>query len=176
MLDFIKNNSFIIAQIFGFMAMTVAVSMYQFNKHRKVMILMFACSMLWCCHYTFLGLFTPVAMNFLGGVKNLVFSFKEKAQTESKTIPIIFLILSIVSTALTWANWWSILPMIASVFAVVAQWQTNVKYLRLLTIPVCVCWFIYNINNQSWAGTANECFVLISIIIALIKNRKKENV
>jgi hypothetical protein len=65
-----------------------------------------------------------------------------------------------------------VLPLIASVFAIVAQWQTNVKYLRLLTIPVCVCWFIYNINNQSWAGTANEVFVLISIIIALIRNNK----
>ena len=76
MLDFIKTNSFIIAQVFGFMAMTVAISMYQFNKHKKVMLLMVGCALLWCCHYTFLGLFTPVAMNFLGAVKNFIFSFK----------------------------------------------------------------------------------------------------
>lgn len=170
MLDFITENSFIIAQVFGFMAMMVAISMYQFNKHRKVMLLMVLCALLWCCHYTFLGLFTPVAMNFLGAVKNFIFSFKEGKQIESKTIPIIFLILSIVSTILTWKDAWSILPLIASVFAIVAQWQTNVKWLRILTIPVCVCWFIYNINNQSWAGTANEVFVFISIIIALVRN------
>lgn len=172
MLDFIKDNSFIIAQVFGFMAMTVGISMYQFNKHKQVMLLMVLCALTWCCHYTFLGLFTPVAMNFLGAVKNFIFSFKEGKQIESKTIPIIFLILSVVSTVLTWKDAWSILPLIASVFAIVAQWQTNVKHLRLLTIPVCVCWFIYNINNQSWAGTINEVFVLVSIIIALIRNKE----
>lgn len=176
MLDFIKDNSFIIAQVFGFLAMLVSISMYQFNKHKKVMLLMVLCALLWCCHYTFLGLFTPVAMNFLGAVKNFIFSFKEGRQIESKTIPIIFLILSVVSTLLTWKDAWSVLPLIASVFAIVAQWQINVKHLRLLTIPVCVCWFIYNINNQSWAGTANEVFVLISIIVALIRNKKTETI
>ena len=34
MLDFIKDNSFIIAQIFGFMAMGDGISMYQFNKNK----------------------------------------------------------------------------------------------------------------------------------------------
>lgn len=172
MLEFIKTNSYIIAQAFGFMAMAVSISMYQFNKHKKVMLLMVGCALLWCCHYTFLGLFTPVAMNFLGAVKNFIFSFKEGKQIESKTIPIIFLILSVASTVITWKDAWSVLPLIASVFAIVAQWQTNVKWLCVLTIPVCVCWFIYNINNQSWAGTANEVFVLISIIVALVRNKE----
>ena len=123
-----------------------------------------------------LHLFRPVYTGgneyFLGAVKNFIFSFKEGKQIESKTIPIIFLILSVASTILTWKDAWSVLPLIASVFAIAAQWQTNVKYLRLLTIPVCVCWFIYNINNQSWAGTANDVFVLVSIIVALVRNKE----
>ena len=84
MIDFIKDNSFIIAQAFGFLAMGVGISMYQFNKHRTVMLMMVLCALTWCCHYTFLGLFTPVAMNFLGAVKNFIFSFKEGKQIESK--------------------------------------------------------------------------------------------
>ncbi|MBR5262406.1 MAG: YgjV family protein, partial [Clostridia bacterium] len=55
MIDFIKDNSFIIAQAFGFLAMGVGISMYQFNKHRTVMLMMVLCALTWCCHYTFLG-------------------------------------------------------------------------------------------------------------------------
>ena len=58
-----------------------------------------------------------------------------------------------------------------TVFSTSASWQTNTKRLKLLTIPVCVCWFVYNLFSRSYAGMANETFVLGSVIVALYRLR-----
>lgn len=175
MVEFFYANQFIIAQVFGFLAMFTAAAMYQFKKHKTILLLMVLCSGLWCCHFASMGLFTPVAINFLNVVRNFVYSMREKKWTNSVAIPIVFMVASVISVILTWENGWSILPFIASIFAITAGWQKNTKFLKVLTIPVCICWFTYNFVNHSWAGMCNEVFAFTSIVVALIRYRAKKN-
>ena len=89
------------------------------------------------------------------------------------------MVLNAASVILTWESGWSILPFIASIFATIGNWQRNTRLLKYMSIPVCACWFVYNIVNGSVAGTLNETFALISIATYLIRTRKdaalKEN-
>ena len=62
MQDFFQTHSYL-SQIFGFLAIAVGILMYQFKKHKTIMILMTLNAALWCLHYGSLWLFTPVAMN-----------------------------------------------------------------------------------------------------------------
>lgn len=169
MVDFLFSHSYLIAQIFGFSAMTMAIISYQSNKHRTIMILLVLCGLFWCCHFYFLGLMTPIALNFINIIRGLIYSFREKGKLNSPLIPTAFIAVSLVMTVLTYENGWSLLPLAGACFATVANWQTNTKRLRLLTVPVCICWFIYNTVNHTWAGMANEVLCFISICISFYR-------
>lgn len=173
MLEFFYENQNIIAQTFGFIAMGIAIAMYQFKKHRTILILMSLCSFVWCLHFACLGLFTPVAMNLINVIRGIVYSFREKRWAQNNIIPAVFIVLCAGSVILTWDSLWSILPFVASIFATIANWQKNTRLLKYLSIPVCVCWFVYNIANGSVAGTLNEAFALTSIIVYLLRTRKE---
>lgn len=179
MLDFLHEHIYIIAQIIGFCAMGVAIAAYQNNKHKNILLLMVLCCTLWCVHFGLLGHWTAVAMNAMNVVRNIVFTFRNKKWCKSIAIPIIFIALSLVLTVVTYEDLWSIVPFIASIFAVISTWQTDAKMLRYLTIPICALWFSYNLSHGSWAGTVNECLALTSIIIAIIRYgilKKEKNV
>ena len=174
MIDFFYEYQNLIAQGFGFIAMGIAIAMYQFKKHRTILFLMSLCSLVWSLHFACLGLFTPVGMNMLNIFRSIAYSFREKKWAQNNIIPAVFVVLNVVSVILTWESGWSILPLIASIFATIGNWQRNTRLLKYLSIPVCVCWFVYNIANGSVAGTLNETFALISIGVYLIRTRKEE--
>lgn len=169
MADFLASNINIIAQIFGFGAMGVAILSYQFNKHKSIMLLMVLCTSLWCCHFLCLGLYTAFAINFINLIRSIVYTMRDKKWTQHIAVPISFLIVSLALTVLTYKDLTSILPFIASIFAIFGNWQTNTKRLRFLTLPVCICWFTYNMINGSIPGALNEAFTATSIIVAFIR-------
>ena len=77
MQEFFQTHSYL-SQIFGFLAIAVGILMYQFKKHKTIMILMTLNAALWCLHYGSLWLFTPVAMNFINLARSYVCSFDNK--------------------------------------------------------------------------------------------------
>jgi len=173
---FISAHSYIIAQIFGFTAMGLAILTYQFNKQKTVNIMLMVVAAVWCCHYAFLGLITPIAMNVVNVIRAFIYSKRDKKWANKSFIPIIFCVAAVILVFFTWENFWSLLPCIASIFASLANWQKDTKKLRALTVPVCVCWLIYNAVNGSIAGAANETFTLVSIAVAFFRyDRKKIN-
>ncbi len=167
MLAFITNHSFLLGQLFGVLAMITAILMYQFKKHRTIMLLMLLCSAFWCVHFAFLGAMTGVIMNVINVVRALVFTQRDKPWCDKKWVPAALVAASAVAAVCTWENVYSLLPCIASVAATLGSWQKDTQKLRLFTIVVCVCWFAYNAVKGSWAGMANELFVLFSVLIAL---------
>ncbi len=174
MYEFFTAHQNLIAQILGFIAMGIAVTMYQFKKHRTILFLMSLCSLVWSLHFACLGLFTPVGMNMLNIFRCIAYSFREKKWAQNNIIPAVFIVLNAASVILTWESAWSILPFIAAIFATIGNWQRNTRLLKYLSIPVCACWFVYNIVNGSVAGTLNETFALISIATYLIRTRKTD--
>ena len=152
MQEFFQTHSYL-SQIFGFLAIAVGILMYQFKKHKTIMILMTLNAALWCLHYGSLWLFTPVAMNFINLARSYVCSFDNKF-ARSKAVPVVFIV--------------------SSVFATVGGWQKNPQILRVSNVLVCLCWLPYNFVNNSWAGIVNNLLTLVSLIVALIRYRAKQ--
>ena len=169
MVQFISEHLFIIAQIFGFAAMFTAFLTYQLNNHKKIMFVLLLVASLWCCHFMCLKEYTAVAMNFLNIIRCFVYGKRDKKWAQKNFIPYIFIVASAIMTALTWKTALSLLPFVASIFAALANWQTDPKRLKIMTIPINICWFTYNITCSSWAGAINETITFISIIISLIR-------
>ena len=175
MIEFFTAHSYIIAQIFGFTAMGLAILTYQFNKQKTVNLLLMAVAAVWCLHYAALGKTTPIVMNVINVIRAWVYSRRDKKWAQSGAIPAVFCIAAAVLTDVTWDGFWSLLPGVASIFASLANWQTDTKKLRMLTVPVCVCWLIYNVFLHSIAGACNETFTLGSIAVAFFRyDRKKK--
>lgn len=172
MQEFFETHSYL-SQLFGFSAMAVGILMYQFKKHRTIMILMTISAALWCLHYGSLRLFTPVAMNFINLARSYVCSY-DKKWAKSKAVPTIFIAVSLALTIATWQGAWDILIFISSIFATVGGWQKNPQVLRILNVLVCLCWLPYNFVNHSWAGLVNNILMLLSIVVALIRYRAKQ--
>ena len=173
MLSFIQSHSFVIGQAFGFAAMATGIIMYQFKKHPTIMLLMMLTAGLWCLHFVCLGKYTAVFMNLLNVARSVVYSFRGRRWADSKAIPAVICGASIVISICTWEGPLSLLPAAASVFSTLASWQTDTRRLKLLTIPVCAGWFVYNLFGKSYAGMANETLVLASVFIALYRLRRE---
>lgn len=133
------------------------------------MILMVLCSSLWCVSYAFLGQLTPILLNLVNVARNITLTFREKKWCQSKIIPVIFIVLSVGLSALTWTGPECLLPMVATIFATVSCWMTDPKKLRYFTYPVCIGWFFYNMILHSYAAMCNELFTFVSITVALVR-------
>ena len=173
MIDFFTAHAYLFSQIFGFAAMGLAILTYQFNKQKTVNLILMLVAALWCAHYACLGLITPIVMNVLNVVRAGVYAKRDKPWANKKWIPIAFSVIAVILTVVTWEDAWSLLPGLASVAASIANWQTDTKKLRAYTVPVCVCWLIYNAFHQSIAGAVNETFTLISILVAYLRYDRK---
>lgn len=173
MAEFITQHSFLLAQIIGFMAVATVIVMYQFKSHKLIMgTFVFICT-LWCLHFALLGCWAAVAMNGVNVVRSFIYGFRDKKWAQGNWIPTVFCVAAVVMVILTWEDAWSILPLVGSVTATFANWQADTKKLKLLNVPVCASWLIYNIHNVSYAGMTNEIFALCSIAVYFIRTRKK---
>jgi len=63
----------------------------------------------------------------------------------------------------------NILPIAASALVTVLLWIDNPLLTKVLSIPVCVSFMIYDIYIGSYIGIVNESVSILSILIFLIK-------
>ncbi len=172
-----KNMRETIGQIIGFISMAIIIASYQQKSHKKILTYQMISGSLFTVHYILLGAYTGAVMNLLGAMRSLVYANRDKKWASSVLWPITFSILFAISGVLTWANAYSVFPMIAMLLSSVVLWIQNPKINRSLSIPSSCCWLIYNIKNLSYPGIATEIFVLISIIVGIIRldiNREKK--
>lgn len=167
MLTFFSNHTFLIGQLFGVLAMITGILMYQFKKHKTIMLLMLLCSTFWCIHFAFLKAATGVVMNVINVARAMVFTQRDKPWCEKKWVPAAFSVASVIAVIFTWEGIYSLLPCVASIAATIGSWQKDTQKLRLYTIVVCIGWFTYNAIKGSWAGMANELFIFFSVLTAL---------
>lgn len=174
MTEFFSSHIDLIAQILGFIAMGTGILVYQFNRHSTIMFIKVCISAIWCVHYGLLGLWPAVAINILNVVRDTIFALREKKNIESPVVPGFFVLASVVSVLCTWKGWWSIVPMIASVASTIAHWQKVTKKLKIYALPGNILWLIYDLFNKSWSGSANDSFVIASIVVSLVRISRAE--
>ena len=156
-MEFFKEHSFVIAQIIGFCAMATAIISFQQKKRKNIMIFQLICTALWSLHFFVLGNMPGCALNGIMTLRCVIYYFKETQKwAQHKVWLVLFLVAGLAAGILTWESEWSILPLLGTVISTVALWLPNPKYIRLMTIPVAVVWFVYNAHSLSYAGMCNE--------------------
>ena len=126
--------------------------------------------------YLMLGAYEGMVGNIVGFTRSIAYCFRGKSKfVDSIFCPIIFSILAGIGGLLTYASPASLLPMAAMIISSFVMWSPKTQQLRALTIPTSMMWLIYNVICSSYSGVITEVCNLISIVIGLIRFRKKKS-
>lgn len=165
----------IIAQIFGLFAMLSLFFIYQQKSRKKIIIAKLAADIFWVAHYLCLGGIAGMIPNVVGIFREIVFiNRKDKAWGNKIVWPILFIAINFGLGMTTFHSFYNILPITASAFVTVSLWIDNPKLTKLITIPVCIAFMIYDFYVKSYIGMINETISIISIVIFFLKEREKK--
>ena len=159
-------------QIIGFIGALLAIISFQNNRHGVIMALKTASETVFAVQLMLLGAYTGVAMNIIGSVRNLIFAALVKKGKSTTPWIVVFSVLTVVLGILTWAGPISLLAIAGKLITTVAYGMKNPSCVRLVTIPSCLCWGVYDALNFSLAGILTEAFSLASIIAGEVRYRK----
>lgn len=170
----------IVAQIIGFCAMVTSVMTFQFKKHKHLMILQTATAVLFTVHYWMLGQFcnmpsayTGAAINLIAVARDIVYYHKDKKIFVSNWWTVGFSAAIAVVGIIFWEDWRSLLVIVAMVLNTVSFSFINSQKVRatlLISSPILL---VYDILTNSWGGTVNEIISEISIIVGLVRYKKR---
>lgn len=168
----------LLSKIFGFVGIVFTVIIYQQRSRTGLLLSKLISDVLWFLHYFFLGAYSGAAISVIGMVRELIFINREKKWAKNPAWLVLFLGLSVVSAVITWKNWFSLLPMSASVMAVVSFWIGQPKTSRILSLPISGAMLTYDfsLNPVSAAGIVNELLTITSSIVGIVRYdlQKKE--
>lgn len=194
----------IFIQAIGFIAIALNLLAVQFNKYHKIILFKTLGSALFALQYFMIAFFYSDSAAYIGmfmdGVgifRNIIFSQNIKNQKSNKKAVIIFSIITFIvglgSIIFAWNETIAkitftdnqilvtLIIIFISILAVVAKLISTISYsiknphtIRMLNIPTCLCWLVYNAMVFSIAGVVNETMTLISVIIAEIRFKGKK--
>ena len=165
-----------IAQIFGIGAMISLFLIYQQSNRKNLIFAKLCADICWSVHYLCLGAYGGIVPNAVGIFRELVFMQREeKKWANNPVIPIIFIVINWCIGFFTFSSPINILPIAASTFVTISLWLRRPILTKIISIPVSLTFLVYDIFVGSYIGVLNESIAIISIIINLIRERKKKN-
>lgn len=160
----------IAAQIIGFFAMALLIASFQKNSQKGILRLQMASGALWAVHYAMIGAYTGMALNIVSVTRSFLYSNREtKPWADKPVYPYLFFTVSAAAGLLTWQSPASLLPMAAMCLTSFALWSRKASLIRIISVPVSLCWLIFNILSGSYAGILAEVFDLASITAGIIR-------
>lgn len=159
----------IVIQLIGFLGFAMSILAFQFKRHGQIVLCKTSSVLFFSLHYLLLGAWSAALLEFISAVRNLIF-YKQVKKNISTTPTIIgFGVFVVVTGLATFQGPISLLPMVCKLLTTVSYGMKNEKWLRLITLPSCIMWVIYNIYVGSIAGILTDTMSLASILIAMYK-------
>lgn len=189
----------LVIQIIGFIGIALNIISVQFNSHFKIMLFKTLGSLTFVIQYVFLGAWVGMIMDFIGCIRNIIFTHNVQKGKSNKWWVVFFSVITFVAgvvtiittwnTSITYAKNWSDNPdtvltiaVSISIISIVAKLLTTIAYgfksphvIRRINIPSNACWVVYNMVAFSIAGVINDLMCLISTVVAEVRYCKKPN-
>ena len=157
----------------GIVAMTLSVSSYQLR--RRVAIILCGCAgqLCWIAYFFLQGDLTSAIACALTAVMLAIFSRKEqwKWATAPATI-LFFLVVMSGFSLLSFRDWRDAFPLLAGVFAVLANSRATEKRLRQLAIPWCFFWLCNSAVKLYPIALITDFACTLSAAISLYRYRE----
>ena len=165
-----------ITNILGLGAMISLFLIYQQKSHKKILLCKLSADIFWVLHYFSLGATAGMVPNFVGIFRELVFvNRRVKKWANTPLWVVLFIVVNFTLGILSYDEWYDIVPIIASAFVTISLWMDNPRLMKLISIPVSIAFFVYDLFVLSYVGMINESIAIMSIIIYFIKNSRRKN-
>lgn len=171
-----------IGQIIGYVAMFVSIMIYFQRKRKNVLMLKLTTDVLWATHHLMIASIPAAATTTFAIFREIVFYNYDKKWAKSTWWKVFFSTGFVIAALLTWKDYFSIVPAIASVLSTIAFGSKKLSVTKIFAFLSSVGMLIYGIHYGSSATVVNECITEASIIISafvsivLLKRNKKRGV
>ena len=168
----IFSNTFMVAQIAGFLAMSCCVISMQFKNPRNIILTGVPSGLLWATQYMLLNAPMGAIANATGALKNLLIAFIPKSFVPYLLIGYLAMMWSIGLYNLD--VWYALLPLIgasATSVALLINRDNRELYARSIVF-CCGMWACYNITVGAYMGLACDTLTILSSIIGMARHEK----
>jgi hypothetical protein len=140
---------------------------------RGVLIFQIATALVFSAHYLLIGAMSAAGLNFLAAIQCVCYFIRDKLQKKGYVVTVIFSVLVVVTSILTWDGWYSVFIMLGLVVLNIglAFSAQTIRKMNLIKSPLCLT---YNIFVLSIGGIVYEAATLISSIIAIVRTSLQE--
>ena len=168
--------NYIMSQIFSLLCFACFGVTFFLKDQKKIRFLGILMNVFQAISYMFLGATSGYAMLIIAIIRNLVFFKlnKESYTTSYKLLLVCLLLVIGVTGVITYTNLFSLLPVFAIVLYSIGVWQKSPKVYKLLSIPNCLLWVIYNLSVASIVASIDEFVMLILSIIGFYDEIRKK--
>lgn len=174
LIDSLGIAYYIIVYAIGVVAMALSVMAFQF-KHRVTIILSnFFGQSCWVIYFLLQGDLTSAIACALSALMLAVFSKKDKWSWATHPVVIVFFIALLSGfSLLSFKSWVDVFPLLAGVFAVIANSRSTEKRLRQFALFWCLFWLLNSTFKVYPVAFVNDFMCTCSTVIALIRYRDK---
>ena len=159
----------IIIQLIGFAGLVMSIIAFQFKKHGGIVFCKMTSELIFTLQYILVGAWTGAVLDFISVIRNLLYGYLVKKNRSTTPVIIVFVIFVLITGFTTYAGFVSVLPIISKILTTVSYGMKNERLLRLITLPSCIFWIIYNLYVGTYAGSLADVFTLVSLLIAIYK-------
>ena len=161
----------------GVVAMILSTAAFQL-KHRVAIILgNFFGQSCWVIYFLLQGDLTSAIACGLSAVMLALFSKSDKWKWTTSIVSIIFFISIFTGfSLLSFKTWKDVFPLLAGVFAVIANSRKTEKQIRQFSLFWCLFWFMNSLLKMYPVALINDSMCTVSTIIALIRYQGRTNI
>ena len=156
-------------RVLGIIGLILCIIPFQFEKHKHIVLCKMVSEISFAFQYILMGAYTGALGDLVSGLRN--FLFYKFVEAKRSTVPLIiaFSILVVVIGAMSWNGAISLLPVVAKVLTTISYGMKNERLLRIITLPSCIFWILYNVTVGGWEAMIGDFLSLCSILIAIYK-------
>ena len=159
----------------GVLAMVLSIIAFQFKHRVTILLSNFLGQVSWVVYFLLQGDVTSAIASGLSAVMMAVFAKKDKWKwAVSPFTVVLFTVLICGFSLLSFETWSDIFPLLAGVFAVIANSRSSEKRLRQFSLFWCLFWLLNSAFKMYPVAFANDFLCTVSTIVALIRYREKK--
>ena len=159
----------IVTQLIGFIGLGLSIIAFQFKKHRPIVLCKMSSELVFAIQYVLLGAWTAAVLDCISVIRNLLYSHLVKKNRSTTPVIVVFGIFVVITGVVTFDGAVSLLPIASKLLTTVSYGMKNERWLRIITLPSCIFWIIYNLFVGSLGGALTDTMTLVSLLIAMYK-------
>ncbi len=159
----------IVAQILGVSAFILSAVSFQAKSFKMINTLKIVSQILFTVQYFMLGAITAMFMNLFSFLRGFVYIRLVNKNKSTVWAQVLFSLIFITIGILTWDGIIGIFAMLGTVLQTIAYGNEKPSNIRLINLPTCFMWMVYNWHYSSVGGLMSDVFSFVSIVIGIIR-------